>query len=64
MKNHQIGALGKEPGKKLMEFLMGSKPNLTVYDFCKLLKDDKIMRFDVVKILEDHFLRREGDAYV
>ena len=66
MEDHQIGALSnsKEPGKDVMEFLMGSKPNLTVYDFCKFLKENKIKRFDVVKILEDHFLVRKGSEYV
>lgn len=47
-----------------MEFLMGSKPDLTVYSFCKVLKDDKIERFDIVKLLEDHFLIRDGATYL
>lgn len=66
MEDHKIGALSnsKEPGKDVIEFLMGSKPNLTVYDFCKFLKEDEMRRLDVVKILEDHFLVREGSEYV
>ena len=66
MEDHKIGALSnsKEPGKDVMEFLMGSKPNLTVYDFCKFLKGNEMRRLDVVKILEDHFLVREGSEYV
>jgi len=66
MKDRQIEALdnSKEPGKDLMEFLLGSKPNLTVYSFCKTLKEDKIERCDIVKFLESHFLIREGTEYV
>ena len=62
MKNHQIGALdnSKQPGQDVMEFLEGKKPNLTVYSFCKTLKENNIERFDIVKILENHFLKREG----
>lgn len=54
----------KEPGKFVLEFLTGSKPNLTVYDFCKVLKEDNIKRFDIVKVLEDHLLVREGSEYI
>ena len=50
----------QEPGMHVLEFVTGSKPNLTVYDFCKLLKEDNIRRFDIVKVLEDHLLVREG----
>ena len=66
MKEDKIGALvnSREPGKDVMEFLMGSKPDLTVYSFCKVLKDDKIERFDIVKLLEDHFLIRDGATYL
>jgi len=62
MKNHQIGALNnsEQPGQDVMEFLEGKKPNLTVYSFCKTLKENNIERFDIVKILENHFLKREG----
>ena len=64
MKEDKIGALdnSKEPGNDVMEYLMGSKPDLTVYSFCKILKEDKIERFDIVKLLEDHLLIREGAA--
>lgn len=62
MKKQQIVALDsyKEPGKDVMAFLEGSQPDLTVYSFCKALKEDKIGRFDIVKILENHFLISEG----
>ena len=66
MKEHQVESLknSKEPGKDVLDFLKGFKPNLTVYNFCKELKEDKIERFDVVQKLEDHFLIREGTEYV
>lgn len=54
----------KEPGKLVLEYVTGSKPNLTVYDFCKVLKEDNIKRFDIVKALEDHLLVREGSEYI
>ena len=66
MKDHQIGTLdnSKEPGNLVLEFLKGSMPNLTVYDFCKMLKEDNMKRLDIVKHLEDHFLVRQGSEYV
>ncbi|KAL9971592.1 hypothetical protein ACROYT_G017772 [Oculina patagonica] len=65
MKEDKIGALdnSREPGKDVMEFLMGSKPDLTVYSFCKVMKEDKIERFDIAKLLEDHLLIRDGATY-
>ena len=58
MKENKIAGLvnSREPGKDVMEFLMGCQPNLTVYNFCKVLKHKKFKRFDIVKLLEDHFL--------
>lgn len=41
---------------------MGSKPDLTVYSFFKVLKGDKIERFDIAQLLEDHLLIQEEDA--
>jgi len=37
MEDHKIAALenSKEPGKEVLEFLLGTKPDLTVYSFCK-----------------------------
>lgn len=54
MKEYQIQSLQnmQEPGKKVIEFLLASKPNLTVYSFCKTLKGDKMKRFDIAKVLE------------
>lgn len=58
LERYKIDVLGnsKEPGKSVMEFATGTRPNLTVYDFCKVLKEKPIKRLDVVNILEDHFL--------
>lgn len=66
MKEDKITSLdnSKEPGKDVMEFLSGSKPNLTVYNFCKVLKEDNIERFDIAKLLEDHLLARDGATYL
>lgn len=54
----QIGALenSREPGNDVLEFIVMSKPDLTVYSFCKTLKGDKFKRCDIVGKLEDHFL--------
>ena len=54
MKEYEIQSLQniQEPGKKVIEFLLASKPNLTVYNFCKTLKGDKMKRFDIAKVLE------------
>ena len=45
----------KEPGKSVMEFVTGTRPNFTVYDFCKVLKENPIKRLDIVNILEGYF---------
>lgn len=62
MKESKITGLvnSREPGKDVMEFLGGCKPNLTVYNFCKVLKHHKMQRFDIAKLLEDHFLVEDG----
>ena len=57
MEEHKIRALenNQQPGQQVMEFLGGFKPNLTVYSFCKTLKEDKMKRLDIVTVrLEDH----------
>lgn len=66
MQENKITALNssREPGKDVMEFLSGSKPNLTVYSFFRVLKEDKIERFDIAKLLEPHLLIRDGDSFV
>ena len=56
MKEYQVRGLenSNQPGQDVMEFLRGSNTNLTVYSFCKKLKEDKIKRFDIVRVLENH----------
>lgn len=56
MKEHQVRGLANspQPGHAVLEFLRGSKPDLTVYSFCKILKEDNMKRFDIVRVLEDH----------
>ena len=60
MKDHDIDDLaGLSPsarGRGVLEFLKTSQPSLTVYDFCRTLKEETFKRFDIVKILENHFL--------
>lgn len=50
-----VMANSAEPGKDLLEFLGATTPDLTVYDFCKTLKDS-FKRLDIVAKLENHFL--------
>lgn len=56
MEKHQIRGLenARQPGQEVMEFLLGSNPDLTVYSFCKRLKEDNMNRLDIVKLLEGH----------
>ena len=44
-----------EPGTNVLEYLATREPELTVYDFCKTLKDS-FKRLDIVAKLENHFL--------
>lgn len=43
-----------EAGKKTLDYLGSSKPDLTVYEFCKTLKEHSIRRLDIVKELLGH----------
>ncbi|XP_020605225.1 uncharacterized protein LOC110044046 [Orbicella faveolata] len=43
-----------EAGKKTLDYLRASHPDLTVYDFCKTLKEHNIRRLDIVKELRGH----------
>ena len=60
MKDHELGDLANlapsERGRGVLEFLKTSQPSLTVYDFCRTLKEETFKRFDIVKKLENHFL--------
>lgn len=64
--NHlDIDALGNDPeaGSKTLDFLGSVVPGLTVYDFCKTLKEHNIRRLDIVQELENHF-SATGTAFV
>ena len=43
-----------EAGKNTLECLLASNPDLTVYDFCKSLKEHNISRLDIVSELQGH----------
>ncbi|XP_078370381.1 uncharacterized protein LOC144654163 [Oculina patagonica] len=43
-----------EAGRKTLEYLESHSPYLTVYDFCKTLKESNIRRLDIVKELLGH----------
>lgn len=67
MTSYDIVALDNymEPGKAVLEYLMASKPDLTVYSFCKTLKRKEFNRFDIVRRLEDHisFSKETNEAF-
>ena len=44
----------RDTGRDVMEFLEATKPDLKVYDLCKMLKNLKIQRFDIANLLLDH----------
>ena len=44
-----------EAGSKTLGFLGSAVPELTVYDFCKTLKERHIRRLDIVQELQNHF---------
>ena len=60
MERYEIDALANatpgERGRTVFEFVKTTKPRLTVYDFCKTLKEETFKRFDIVKALENQFL--------
>ena len=43
-----------EAGKLTMSYLRATDPELTVYEFCKTLKEYNMKRLDIVKELLDH----------
>ena len=54
-----------EPGKKTLEFLRSTQPDLTVYDFCKALKEESVKRLDIVKELQGHLsVSNSSNEYV
>ncbi|RMX48848.1 hypothetical protein pdam_00025481, partial [Pocillopora damicornis] len=64
MTSDMIGALEtcKSPGQEVIEFLKATKPDITVYTVFKQLKDDKMRRFDIAKILENHLTITESEV--
>ena len=64
MTSDMIGALEtcKSPGQEVIEVLKATKPDITVYTVCKQLKDDKMRRFDIAKILENHLTITESEV--
>ena len=53
---HLLDQLSKHPGEDVLEYLESSKPDLNVYDFCKLLKGENIRRLDIVNKLVDYLI--------
>lgn len=43
-----------EAGKATMTYLRATNPDLTVYEFCKTLKEHDMRRLDIVSVLLDH----------
>ena len=67
MDHVRITSLENDPeaGKKTLEYLGASNPDLTVYDFCKTLKEHNIRRLDIVKELLGHLsVPSSSKAYV
>ncbi|XP_066017788.1 uncharacterized protein [Pocillopora verrucosa] len=64
MTGDMIGALGasKSAGQEVIEFVKVTKPDITVYTVCKQLKGDKMRRFDIAKILENHLTITESEV--
>ncbi|XP_068702633.1 uncharacterized protein [Montipora foliosa] len=50
----------KNPGEEVIDFLLSSNPNLSVYNFCKKLKEKSIRRLDIVAALEDFLVQNDG----
>ena len=46
----------KNPGEAVLDFLKSTQPDLTVYHFCKVLKDENIRRLDIVNKLLDYLI--------
>ena len=64
MESLHIGVVedSSNPGNEVLDYIVTSKPDLTVYSFCKTLKGDRFKRSDIVQKLEDHFLVQEETA--
>ena len=44
----------QDAGVRVVDFLKAQNPELTVYDFCKTLKEPNIRRLDIVQELLSH----------
>ena len=44
----------QDAGARVVDFLKAQNPELTVYDFCKTLKEHNIRRLDIVQELLSH----------
>lgn len=67
MDHFKIKSLENNPeaGKKTLDYLGSSNPDLTVYEFCKTLKEHNIRRLDIVKELLGHLsVPSSSKAYV
>ena len=51
-----------KPGEEVLGYLESTNPDLTVYQFCKVLKGKKIRRLDIVNILVDYLMIDRNDA--
>lgn len=43
-----------DAGKTTIAYVKATNPDLTVYEFCKTLKERNIRRFDIIKELLGH----------
>ena len=53
----RIKSLENDPeaaGKRTLEYILSTNPDLTVYNFCKTLKEHKIRRLEIVNELRGH----------
>lgn len=41
----------QDAGKEIISYLKGANPDLTVYEFCKTLKERNIRRLDIIREL-------------
>ena len=50
------------PGEDVLGFLESTNPDLTVYQFCKVLKSKNLRRLDIVNILVDYLMVDRNDS--
>ena len=54
----------QEAGQSVISHLNGKHPELTVYGFCKMLKEPNIRRLDIVKELLAHLSTPAGVTHI